>query len=266
MTFDDGDPVEDAVMALTATRVEDGSTVGPVRFGALDQPGRYVAEVDYERFGTWVVAITVESPGEGAVEFSDEVLPTAGTATDSAERTIDTETLAVLFRFDSSDWTNLVVRIAHSAAGAIWVGLIGLALVATWVAKDDPRTRALALLERWFPTGATLSLLLLLASGLHSATWGTPIRAPGVFDLGTLLDVPFGGQYVAALAAMAAAWVVMVAITIRMRRALRASSIDLAGARGAAFAGVGVSAFLVVDIAVLLYLHNISHLSLTIPT
>jgi hypothetical protein len=93
-----------------------------------------------------------------------------------------------------------------------------------------------------------------------------------VFDLDTLLAVPFGEAYLAALAVMILVWPVMVWISRRMHRGLN----EIAGGHGtkpegdtlvrsAAISGLIVTLLLAIDITVLLYLHNISHLSLVIP-
>lgn len=267
VTFLDGDPVEGAQMTLSAVRAEDGSSIEPVIFHALGQPGRYVAEVEFLRFGNWQITIEVSEPGAGAAQFTDSVLP--GGSSSGDETGPAPEVLSVLFRFDGGDLTNVIVRVAHSLAGAVWVALVGLAFAGCCVAGADSRDRLLGLLTRLLVPTATLSLLVVLGSGLHTATWGTPIDEPGVFDLGTLLDIPFGGQYVVALAAMVLAWVLMVFVTLRLRSGLRIWSVQgepgIAVVKRAAFAGIAITIFLAIDITVLLYLHNISHLSLVIP-
>lgn len=267
VTFLDGDPVEDAVMTLSAVRSEDGSSIVPVPFRRLDQPGRYIAEVDFTRFGNWEITVSVTEPGAGSAEFTDTVLP-SGSVEDSGGAG-GAETLSVLFRFDGGDWTNVVVRIVHSVAGATWVALIGLGLAGAVILSPDAGSGALQLLRRVFGPVASVSLLALLASGLHSATWGTPIAEPGVFDLDTLLEVPYGEQYALALAAMTLAWVGMVLITLRLRAGLRTwnptDGAGLASIKSASLAGLAVTLLLVIDVTVLLYLHNISHLSLVVP-
>lgn len=269
VTYADGDAVEDAVMVLRAVREEDGTIVGPVTFAPLDQPGRYVAEVDLVRFGTWKIFIQVTEPGEGIAEFVDAVLPGAGDTSADDGGSPQPESLSVLFGFDAGDWTNVAVRVAHSLAAAMWVGLIGVAIVGCCFTEPGSRQRTLGLLKRFLVPVATVSLVLILASGLHTATWGTPINEPGVFDLSTLLDIPFGGQYVVALAAMALAWALMVIVSMRLRAGLQAwteaGEAGVAQVKSAAFAGLAIMIFLAVDITVLLYLHNISHLSLVIP-
>jgi len=270
VTFTDGDPVEGAEMTLSAVRAEDGTSIDPVLFQPLGPPGRYVAEVEFLRFGNWQITIEVAEPGEGAAQFVDAVLPggtSGGSADDGAAPR--SETLSVLFKFDGGDLANVVVRVVHSLAGAVWVALIGLAVVGCCLAGPGPRDRILGTLKRFFVPAATLSLLVILGSGLHSAIWGTPINEPGVFDLDTLLDIPFGGPYVAALAGMALAWVLMVFVTLRMRAGLQQWTAHgesaVGGVRSSAVAGVAITVFLAIDITVLLYLHNISHLSLVIP-
>ncbi len=270
VTFEgDGDPVEDGEIDMTAVRAEDGTSAGPFVLAPLEQPGRYAAEVTYERFGTYEVTVRVRAPGEGEATFVDAVVPGVGASASDEPRSPSSETLAVLFRFDGGDVANIVVRVAHALAGAAWVALVAVVAVGGWLQRPDAGGRLLARVRPYFTTVAATSLAVILASGVHASIYGTPIRDPGIFDLDTLLSIPFGGQYFAAFVAMALAWPVMVAVTVRLRRALRGVGADgvvaTSAVRAPAAAGLATSVFLAVDITVLLYIHNISHLSLVIP-
>ena len=134
------------------------------------------------------------------------------------------------------------------------------------VEADDPAEHDMHS-ERYFVPVAVLSLALILGSGIHSAVYGTPIRDPGVFDLDTLLNIPFGGYYFGALVGMVIGWIALVIVTRNMRRAfLRVSREGSTRPMHApALAGLFTTIFLAIDVTVLLYLHNISHLSLVIP-
>lgn len=85
----DLEPVEGATVELTATREQGGSAIGPVLLmGLRDQPGLYLGEATYPRFGTWRVRLHVAASlgqGEGESVFVDNVRPgTLNPAEDAA--------------------------------------------------------------------------------------------------------------------------------------------------------------------------------------
>lgn len=268
--YEDGDPVTDAHVSLVAVRREGGSPIGPVVFADMSGSARYAAEVDYDRFGTWDLTVRVEGPGEGSAVFAEDVVPGAATAVLDAP---EAQSLSILFEFDRGDVANIIVRIGHVLGGILWLGPVAIAAFAVWFATDDEtRARMLVRVRRFFLPVAGAGLALIMVSGVHSAVNGTPIRSPGILDLDTLLAIPFGEAYVAALLVMIGAWPLLAIVTWRLDHSLAAAAADggqdsaittrLRRGTSAAFAIVGVVA---VDTTVLLYLHNISHLSLVVP-
>lgn len=273
--YEDGDPVEDARIELTGVRQEGGQTIGPVTFYPLGEPGLYAAEFTYERFGTWELTVIVLAPGEGTATFTDAVLPGANTS--SAATAPDTtattaEKLAVLFKFDAQDFLNIILRFVHSLAGVAWFGLIAVAVVARRFMTPESQYQTLLRLRGIFPKGAGISLTILLASGIYNAIWDAPIRAPGVFNLQTMLGIPFGDAYMIAFLGKVLAYVAIVIVTIRLRSALQALS-PQPGADAPtqtqritrlSLFGLGTGVFLAIDISILIYMHYISHLSTVI--
>ena len=79
----DLEPVEAAEVELNAERAEGGEPLVPIQLTALkDQPGIYVGEVSYPRFGTWTVTLHVSEAGEGEAVFIDKVIPGVSPFTD----------------------------------------------------------------------------------------------------------------------------------------------------------------------------------------
>jgi hypothetical protein len=277
--FEDGDPVEDAVIEITAQREEGGQTLAPVQFYPLNEPGLYATEVTYDRFGNWVVTVTVSEPGEGTASFTDAILPgqVESAESDKTPNTGIPENLAILFKFDGLDFLNIVFRFVHSLAGLAWFCLIGVILVAHWFMAPETKHQALYQLRGFFSPIAGVSLAILLGSGIYNGIWDSPIRPPGVFDLQTMLQVPFGDVYLMAFLGKVLAFAVLAGVTIRLRTVLRdlptsaaerpsnpAPDGTLVAARLAKI-GLGTAIFLVIDIAVLIYMHYISHLAIVIP-
>jgi hypothetical protein len=92
-----------------------------------------------------------------------------------------------------------------------------------------------------------------------------------------MLQVPFGDVYLMAFLGKVLAFAVLAGVTIRLRTVLRdlptsaaerpsnpAPDGTLVAARLAKI-GLGTAIFLVIDIAVLIYMHYISHLAIVIP-
>jgi hypothetical protein len=277
--FEDGDPVEDAVMELTAQRQEDGQSIGPVDFFPLGEPGLYATEVTYDRFGDWVVTVAALEPGEGTAKFTDAILPGLASSSEPGETAEGgiPESLSILFKFDWRDTLNIVFRFVHSLAGLAWFGLIGAILVAHWFMAPEAKYRTLLHLQGLFAPISGVSLAILLGSGIYNAIWDAPIRAPGVFDLNTMLQIPFGDIYLIAFLGKVLAYAVLTAVTLKLRKILQslpaahAESATSLGpvlalsTAGPAMVGLGTAVFLAIDIAILIYMHYISHLAVLIP-
>ena len=277
--YSDGDDVEDAVLELFAVRDEGGQSIGPIEFFPLGEPGLYATEVEYGRFGNWVVTVSVTEPGEGEAEFTDEIFPGQGGSDSSGdtENVRIPESLSILFKFDWLDLFNIVLRFVHSLAGLAWFGLVGIIMVASWFMSPDTRIHTFERLSGFFAPISGLSLAVLLGSGIYNGIWDAPIRPPGVFDIITMLQIPFGDIYLIAFFGKVLAYIVLVIVTVRLRKSLKvfspsgtATPLDsesevIPELARLAKIGMGTAVFLAVDIAVLIYMHYISHLAVLIP-
>jgi hypothetical protein len=273
--FSDLDPVEGAVMTLTAQREEGGQIMGPIPFHALGEPGLYATEVTYERFGNWVVQVTASLPGEGEASFTDAILPgQAGSIETGAQAPSGVpETLSILFKFDALDLLNVVIRALHSLAGLAWFSLLGVILVAYWFMDPDSRDGALRRLRPRFWPVAGISLAALLLSGIYNGIFDSPIRPPGIFAPSVLLQVPFGDVYLIAFLGKVVAYALLLIVTLRIRAALK--TLPETGTESTGFSwdaigrlgkvGLAVGIFLALDMAVVIYMHYISHLAIVIP-
>ena len=280
VVFADQDPVENAEISLIAKREEGVQEVGPYEFVSVGEPGFYITEVTYERFGSWIVTVSVTEPGVGEASFTDEIFPgQVSNAAKSDEQETNggiPSNLAILFKFDWQDFLNIVLRFTHSLAGAAWFGLISVILVAKWFMEPTSRIHAYIKLKNIFGPVAGTSLGILLLSGIYNGIWDAPIRAPGVFNIPVMLAIPFGNAYLVTFLGKLLAYAVLVRITYNLRLQFNAmsesksvneiidSEIDLKIVRYAKV-GLGAFVFLAINIAVMIYMHYISHLSVLIP-
>ena len=293
----DLDPVDGASVELTATLPRpDGQSlqVDPVQFTEVAGiPGLYVGEVTYARFGAWEVSMHVEAEagqGEGEASFTEELSPGALTASDEAALRAEGERvyrLQLLFGFDWwPDVANIIARIAHSMAGLAYFIITGLAFALAWFGVPVGRPKLPSQLARVFPLAAFGSLAALLAAGLYSAAFDAPITAPGIYDVNRMRQIPFGEWYLAAFALKLVAFVLLLVLASRIGNALKAwhATLEEAGDAGVvAAAAVAaqtstvaelrrltldnaiVGAVVVADVAVVVYLHYVSHLGVFLP-
>lgn len=294
----DLDPVEGATVTLTGWLDRDGEKASELTLVTFTEiagrPGLYVSEVTYDRFGTWRVSLQVDASlgqGSGTADFVEELAPGALTASDSAALRAEGDRvyrLQLLFGFDWwPDVANIVARIVHSIAGLAYFVATGMALALAWFGVPAGRTKLPAHLARVFPLAAYGSLAALLAAGLYSAAFGAPITAPGIFDLDRMRQIPYGEWYLAAFALKPILFVVLVLLAVRIagvlsdwRAALTGSGrVDEAAAatevaqpsappelRRLTLINAAVGVVLVADVAVLTYLHYVSHLGVFLPS
>lgn len=285
----DGDPVEGATVVLTARRA-DGTSGFPAQvlteIGGAN--GLYVGEVVFERFGAWEMHLTVQArldQGDGSVTFSDDIRPESLSPAQEAARRAEGERVArlqLLFRFDWwPDVVTIAMRILHSLAGLAYFLVTGLALGLAWFGipsryPDFPRR-----LDRVFVPAATTSLGLLLLAGLHGAAFDAPAAFPGVFDVGAMRRIPYGDAYLVAFLVKLALFAGLVVLAYRIHRTLRrwamtavaavdepAATVDesiVAALRWSTLLNAVAGLAAVVDVAVLVYLHYISHLGAFLP-
>lgn len=271
---DDREPVERARGTLSASR-EDGVAIRPLPLAPLGSPGTYGVEVVYPRFGSWSVSLQVVEPGQAEFRLEDEVLPRRGSSQrDTGADSARLEVLRGYFRFDPGDVLNLGVRLVHVLAGVTWFGLTGAILAVFWFVEATARSAPFRRIERLFPLAAVASLAGLFASGLYTAVYGAPTLPPGLLDLPGTLRVPFGGAYLALFLAKVAVLVPLALIAAGMGGTLRACRSPAApGAPDKqahllrlAKASAALGLLLAADVTALIYLHNLSHLALVLPS
>ncbi|MDO8483887.1 MAG: hypothetical protein Q7S35_02940 [Candidatus Limnocylindrales bacterium] len=278
----DGDPVEGATVVLTARRADGTSgfpaqTLTEVKGGG----GLYVGEVVFERFGAWELHLTVQAvlnQGEGSVTFTDDIRPEALTPGEKSARQAESERVARLqlgFRFDWwPDVVTIAMRIGHSLAGLSYFLVTGVALGLAWFGipsryPDFPRR-----LDRVFLPAAATSLSLLLFAGLYSAAFDAPVAFPGIYDLGAMRRIPYGDAYLLVFLVKVALFGGLVVLALRIHRTLRqwtanpvpsADEPIVAVLRRATLLNAAAGLAVVVDVAVLVYLHYLSHLGAFLP-
>jgi uncharacterized membrane protein len=278
----DDDPVVGAAVTLTARRAGEQVALPALRLTEIgDAPGLYVGEVVFERFGAWEVELEVRAvlgQGEGSVTFEDDIRPESLNPAEEAARQAEAERVArlqLLFRFDWwPDVFTIAARVLHALAGLAYFMLTGLVFGLAWFgipsgAPDLPRR-----LDRVFRPVAATSLGLLLVAGLYGAAFDAPVAFPGIYDLEAMRRIPYGDAYLAAFLLKVLLFWGLAALAVRMGRTLHqwmagaVPSIDdpaVAALRRTTAINAAVGIAVVVDVAVLVYLHYASHLGAFLP-
>lgn len=289
----DLEPVEEAEVQLTAVREEGGPEPNPVRLTAVEnKPGLYVGEVTYPRFGTWQVSLQVEAAfgqGEGEAEFVDNVRPGTLNPTEEAALKAEEERiykLQLFFRFSWwPDVVNILVRITHSTAGMTYFLVTGAVAFTAWFGAPGKRPDFQAWLQRLFLPLALGSLGLLLASGLYSAAFDAPTTPPGIYDLTAMRELPYGLAYLGVFLFKPAIFIALIVLAVQIHKAMQQawSVASVAGAaqetamsltNGPAIArlrrltliNAGLGLLIVWVVAVVIYLHYVSHLGIFLPS
>lgn len=286
----DLDPVHRGTVVLSAALRRDGelvATLEPAPFVEVGgEPGVYVGEIVFSRFGNWDVNLRVEAElgqGDGESSFVEELTP--GALTDAQEAALREEgqrvyELQLFFGFDWwPDVVNVISRITHSMAGlAYFAGTAGAFTIA-WIGLPAERRRLADRFTRLYPFLAFGSLAVLLGAGLYSAAFDAPITSPGIYDVDRMLEIPYGDWYLAAFAVKVILFGVLVALAFRTTHHLRdwhagmrlqaEGSAAVEGAlrslrRTTATTGI-VGVLVIADVAVLIYMHYISHLGVFLP-
>ena len=278
----DGEPVNGATVVLTSVRA-DGTAGFPeqVLTQVGDDGGLYVGEVVFERFGTWEMHLTVQAAldqGEGSVTFFADVRTGLPNPDVEAAQKAESERIARLqVQLGFSWWPDIVtiaMRIVHSLAGLAYFVVTGLVLGLAWFGipsryPDFPRQ-----LGRVFRPVAAASLGVLLLAGLYSAAFDAPIAFPGIYDIATMRRLPLGDAYLVAFLIKVVLFVGLIVQASRIHRALRqwadspgsaASGVIIASLRRTTLLNAGAGVIVIVDVAVLIYLHYLSHLGAFIP-
>ncbi len=278
----DGDPVEGATVVLTARRA-DGTSAFPAQMltEIEDGNGLYVGEVVFERFGAWELHLTVQTvlnQGEGSVTFTDDIRPESLTPGQEAARQAEGERVArlqILFRFDWwPDIVTIIMRILHSLAGLAYFVLTGLVLGLAWFGVPSRYPDSPHHLGRIFLPVAATSLSLLLVAGLYSAAFDAPLAFPGIYDIGAMRRIPYGDAYLLTFLVKLVLFGGLVVLAFRIHRTLRrwtasafpsADDPIVAVLRRTTLLNAAAGVAVVVDVAVLVYLHYLSHLGAFLP-
>jgi putative copper export protein len=171
------------------------------------------------------------------------------------------------------DVANIAMRIVHSVAGLSYFVVTGLVFGLAWFGMDLRRQGLVRRLDGLFLPAAAASLLLLLGAGLYSAAYDAPITYPGIYDISTMRRIPYGEAYLVAFFVKVFLFLVLAVLAVQISRTLRGWNWNEPNANGAAAkalrretllnAGVGLA--VVADVAVLIYLHYVSHLGVFLP-
>lgn len=260
----DNEPVAGARLAFSAVRQEDGSSGDSVAFSELSgSPGTYVAEIHYARFGTWEITLRTEFPGQGETVLFEKVAPSgAGVAGPTTPKS--TTQARFSLQFDGRDVLNIGVRTLHSIAGMVYVAVAGVLFLAA-VFKLHAQGNAVwdSIARAALPLGVGV-LVIITISGVYTGYFDGPIRAPGAFDLTAMSQVPFGTAYVIALSAKVFLALAVLVFLDQARTATTSSSRSAVVRLGAAYGTLVV--LLLASVAVLVYLHSLSHLAGYLPT
>lgn len=296
----DGDAVDGATVTLLAQQVDTGRTVDAVELTEVKgESGLYVGEVKFTRFGRWDVVIHVEAKlglGNGEAVFEENVRPGNLSSAELAALEAEGERvrrLQVFFQFGLwPDLVNIIVRIIHSISALAYFGAIGFALAMAWFDVPARMSKTWDRLRAGFLPVAMLSLAGILGTGLFSMAYDAPVTAPGIYDLERLFALPYGEWYFAAFVLKPIAWLGLVALAVRVyfvvvrerRPVISGAAAGLPvvsggagneaaelrgpvpGLRGLTFMTIGVGMALVADLAVVIYLHYLSHLGVFLPS
>ena len=283
----DLDPVTGASITLTAEREGGGPPMDPIVFQPLNEKGLYAAQVEFPLYGQWTTTLAVSGMGEGETSFVEDVTPPTPT-TDPSE--VRQQVLELFFNFDWRDVAAIAVRVSHSLGAVALFGMTGVILTAFWFLAPESRPAVFGRLKMIFLPTALLATALLLASGIYTGLFSAPIKAPGVFDVGTMRQIPFGDAYLLAISLKIVGLVGTLVIAFRMAKALAIESVPVpAGGSMAtldeelaaivhpvnelrhstlyrlALTNAGLGLLLVGGVVVTIYLHYISHLAVLVP-
>ena len=192
----DGDPVTDARLTLTAARPgksDDG--VAPVGFAPEAREGQYVANLTLPAYGTWQFSVAIEKPAEGQVSLKQEILPPSGT--DSPVGQVE---IQLLRAFDLRDVTNVVFLGLHLVGTMVVLGANTAIFVLAMFIDGPGGMRIRRSAARLFPLLALASFALLAISGAYNAAYNSPSSSPGLYTPDRVASLPFGDAYLAVFA------------------------------------------------------------------
>ena len=302
----DQDLVEGAAVFVGGTRREGGEQLPEKRLVELPgEPGVYVGEVVFDRFGEWELTVDVEAAlgqGDGSATLVESVTPVVLSAADKTSLLTEADRVQRLQVFFAFKWwpdiATIVIRVLHTFSAVTYAAVVGSVLLAAWLGGSGARILTGRIGEN-FLILATLSLAGILLSGLYSAAFDAPNAAPGIFEYLDLLALPYGDAYLAAFLLKPLGWVMMVLFALRVDavvikpafEALNADdqdSVSMTVPSGAAHdsgqlsanetpkktdielkrlirVGTALAVVAIADLGVLIYLHYLSHLGVFLP-
>ena len=284
----DFDRVENAEVTLTGFRREDGTDLPPIRLTEMQsEAGVYIGEVTFPRFGEWELDIDVENSfgqGSGSANLIERVRPAV--LSDQEEEGMRTEAARVqrLQLFFSFSWwpdiVSIIIRIGHSMSGLAFFGTVGLVIASAWISTGFNRIVS-GPIGRYFLPISLLGLLGILLTGLYSAGFDAPNGTPGIYDISDLLELPYGDAYFAAFLVKPIMWSLLLIFTFRVHKVLVRPVRSTAPSGGAfdhaepfnpsanlkrlTLIGSLAAVMLLADLAILIYIHYLSHLGVFLP-
>jgi len=189
----DRDPVTGADLMLQAVRLDKGDRVRAQPFEATAEPGHYVSTISLDAYGAWTITAFVESPAEGEVELTEEVLPPSGAASPVAQTRA-----RLLVSFNSRDLANVTVLVAHLLATMTLFAATAGVLVVGVLMQGQNWIQLRRRMARGFPLLAAGSFALIGVSGFYNAIYNAPTRSPGLLHPARVADLPFGEAYLIA--------------------------------------------------------------------
>lgn len=291
VTYADGEPIEGARVVLETARRGGGPLVKAVNLAPLSDPGVYVGQVVFPLYGTWEMQLSVQGTGEGEVGFIEELMPAGPASGPAGIQEARKQVLDLFFRFSYRDVANIVVRLLHTIGGFVVYGLTVVILIVHLLLSGASRAMFFRRLSKVFLPAVAASMLMLALSGVYSAAYGAPIKAPGIFNLSVMWQIPYGPAYLGAIAFKVVAFLVSGALMLKMAKAMKAAGDALPASAGGSRAAtleaateiggavdarpspllrlavlnavLGMS--LAIAIVVAMYLHNLSHLAVFLP-
>lgn len=302
----DQDLVEGAKVVLTGSRREGGEQLTEQRLVELPgEPGIYVVEVVFDRFGEWELEIAVEAAlgqGDGATNLVESVTPVVLSAADQTSLLTEADRVQRLQVFFAFEWwpdiATIAIRVLHTMSSGVYAAAVGTVLVAAWIGGSGSRVLTGRIGEN-FLLIMTVSLTGVLLSGLYSAAFDAPNAAPGIYDFRDLLALPYGEAYFIAFLLKPLGWVAMVIFALRVDAVVikpafdsldepdvfahgvpsgaahdstpdGSSELDSSGSnlielKRLIAVGTALAVVAVADLGVLIYLHYLSHLGVFLP-
>lgn len=219
----DQDIVEGAVVSIEGTRRQGGEEFEAQRMIELPgEPGVYVAEIVFDRFGDWELEISVEAAlgqGDGTASLTESITPVVLSAADQASMLNEAERVQRLQVFFAFKWwpdiASIAIRILHTMSAVSYAVVVASVLLAAWLGGAGSRVLTGRVGEN-FLLIATLSLGGILLSGLYGAAFGAPNAAPGIYEYLELLALPYGDAYLIAFMLKPLGWIAMVVLALRI--------------------------------------------------